>query len=413
MTDDQLWEEKPIVKFRPSYSVTTLHCPGSLLPSLEAPDTAGYEAAVGTVFHSVIAEWQQSGMPPRYRLGMKEQVDNWTVPVDEDMFVYAEECLSRYDGIPGNRFVEVTVDISSLTPINNQSGTADLIIVQPGILDIVDWKYGKGVQVFAPHNTQLLCYAWGAFDRFDLMYEFETIRLHIAQPRLNHYDMWEIDREQLHEFAVWARRQWARAWRKGASRFPGPRQCQWCRVRVPCPARQAAMERIADATFDPVVEIEVTPEQQAALTETAIGFTPPAELDTRRLAWIYQYRRSLEVWMREIGEELIRRGIAGEDLGGLWKVVEGRQGRRRWVDDEVAAASLRQLGLGEDDLWTRELASPAQIERLLKRIGVTGQLATDFLGLYTARSAGKPALAPTADNRMDLNLVVEETFNAE
>ena len=413
MSDDRLNEEEPAVKFRPSYSATSLNCPGSLLPSLATPDTAGYEAAVGTVFHKLIAEWQLMGERPDYLLGERVPVDKHTVVVDQDMFTFAEECLRRYDGIPGDRFVEVRVDISSLTPIPNQSGTADLIIVQPGILDVIDWKYGKGVQVFAPHNTQLLCYAWGAFDRFDLIYDIQSIRLHIAQPRLWHYDMWEVSREQLAEFAIWARRQWATGWRAGASRFPGPKQCQWCRVRVTCPARQAAMEALADDTFQPIEEIEVTPAAQAALADPVLTFTPPAELSTERLAWIYQFRRSMEVWLREIGEELIRRGVEGEDLGGLWKVVTGRQGNRAWVDDSVAVVALRRLGVPEDALWSRELVSPTQVERLLADLGIRGALAKRYLALLTDRAPGKRTLAPTDDTRLDQTLVVEQTFNAE
>ena len=412
MAEDRLNEEEPTVKFRPSYSATSLLCPGSLLPSLLTPDVAGYPAAEGTVFHKLITEWQLMRERPDYLLGERVPVDDHIVTVDEDMFTFAEECLRRYDGIPGDRFVEVKVDISSLTPIPNQSGTADLIIVQPGILDIIDWKYGKGIQVFASHNTQLLCYAWGAFDRFDLIYEFQSIRLHIAQPRLWHYDMWEISREQLAEFAVWARRQWAAAWRQDASRYPGPKQCQWCRVRLPCPARQAALERLSDDTFGPI-DIEVTPAEQARLTDPTLTFTAPAELSTERLAWIYQYRRSLEVWMREIGEELIRRGVAGEDLGGLWKVVTGRQGNRAWVDDEMAVTALRRLGVPDDALWVRSLASPAQVERLLAQVGIGGALAKRYLDLLTERSPGKRTLAPTDDSRMDEQLVVEQTFNLE
>jgi hypothetical protein len=413
MTDDRLWEEAPEVKFRPSYSVTSLNCPGSLLPSLQQSDTAGYEAAVGTVFHKLIAEWQFIEMPPKWLLGQDIEVDRHTVRVDQEMFTYAEECLRHYDGIPGDRFVEVKVDISGLTPIPEQSGTADLIIVQPGVLDVIDWKYGKGVKVFATRNTQLLCYAWGAFERFDLANNFDCIRLHIAQPRLEHYDLWQITREELHDFAIWARQQWAAAWRGDASRYPSPAACHWCRVRLPCPARQAALERIADDTFAPVAEIEVTPTEQAALTDPTITLTPPPELSISRLAWVYQYRGTIEGWFRDIGEELVKRGLQGNDLGGIWKVVSGRQGNRQWRDEDDAGAALRRLGLPEDALWSRTLASPAQVERLLQDAGIELAVTKKFVGLYTERAPGKPALAPVEDNRPSLADVVTETLNAE
>jgi hypothetical protein len=111
---DQLWEEKPEVKFRPSYSATTLNCVGSLLPSLAQPDSAGYEAAVGTVFHQLIAQWQLTGEPPWELLGTEITVDRYTVVVDQEMFTYGEEALQHYSAIQGTRYVETVVDISSL-----------------------------------------------------------------------------------------------------------------------------------------------------------------------------------------------------------------------------------------------------------------------------------------------------------
>ena len=101
MSDDRLWEEPAQVKFRPSYSATSLNCPGSLLASLAAPDSSGYAAAEGTLFHRVIAEWQLSGERPIWLAGQPFIIDGHTVEVDEEMFVHAETCLDRYAGIPG------------------------------------------------------------------------------------------------------------------------------------------------------------------------------------------------------------------------------------------------------------------------------------------------------------------------
>jgi hypothetical protein len=402
---DQLWEERPEVKFRPSYSATTLNCVGSLLPSLAQPDSAGYEAAVGTVFHQLIAKWQLTSEPPLEMLDTVITVDRYDVTVDQEMFTFGGEALRQYNDIHGNRYVETVVDISSLTPIPEQTGTSDLIIVSPGVIDVIDWKYGKGIKVFAKDNTQLLCYAWGAFERFDLTYGIETIRLHIAQPRLDHYDVWEIDRAKLLEFAAWARSQWFRAWRGDAPRYPSPKACQWCRVRVTCPARQAMLERLADDTF----RAEITPEEQRALTDPEVTLTSPLELSTERLARIYQYRRSIEVWLREIGDELIRRGLAGEDLV-VWKVVEGRLGNRQWHDEPTAGAALERLGI---DPWSHDLLSPAQVEKRLRDIGITATMSRRYLGIYTERSAGKPTLVSVGDDRLALDEVAELTFNPE
>ena len=407
MSEDRLWEEPAQVKFRPSYSATTLNCPGSLLASLAAPDVSGAAAAEGTLFHRVIAEWQLSGERPLWLVGQEFLIDGHTVVVDDEMFTHAQTCLERYAGIPGQPQLEVRVDISSLTPIPGQSGTADRVHVYAGVVEIIDWKYGKGVQVFARWNTQLLCYALGVVDRFGDEFVVETIRLHIAQPRLDHFDVWEISREELELWAAWAKAQWQIAWEPDAARIPSGKACQWCRVRIDCPARQVMLERLVEDTFEEVVTSD---EQQTALTVAPAPEPPaPAGLSTERLAWIYRYRRTFELWFKDIGEELLRRGQEGEDIAP-WKVVEGRRGNRAWVNEPAAARAVSHLGVSP---YPSTLASPAEVERRLGAVGIKGTAAKDFVALYTDRAPGKLTLVPDQDNRQALSTVVEETFQAE
>jgi hypothetical protein len=407
VSDDRLWEEPVQVKFRPSYSATSLNCPGSLLASLAAPDSSGVEAAVGTLFHRLIAEWQLTGIRPDHLVGQEFVIDGHLVAVDDEMLVHAQTCLERYEAIPGTPQIEARVDISALTPIPGQSGTADRVHVYPGTVEIIDWKYGKGVQVFSRWNTQLLCYAIGALSAFD-EFVVETIRLHIAQPRLDHFDVWEISRDELELWAAWARAQWQTAWQPDAPRIPSGKACQWCRVRIDCPARQAMLERVVNETFDEVVTAD---DQQTAVAAEPPSFAPPVPylLSTQRLAWIYQYRRTFELWFKEIGEELIRRGQQGEALT-YWKIVEGRLGNRAWVDEHTAATSIARLGVSP---YPDTLASPAEIERRLAAVGIKGKAAKQFVALYTDRAPGKLTLVPAQDNRLATSAVVEETFNPE
>lgn len=409
MSEDRLWEEPVQVKFRPSYSTTTLFCPGSLLASLSAPDSSGWAAAEGTLFHRLIAEWQASGDKPLYLLGQEFDIDGHRVAVDAEMFVHAQTCLERYADIPGTPQIEVRVDISSLTPIPGQSGTADRVHVYPGTVEIIDWKYGKGVQVFAPWNTQQLCYAMGIVDRFGDEYAIERIRLHIAQPRLEHFDVWEISRDELELWAVWAKAQWGWAWQEGAPRIPSGKACQWCRVRIDCPARQVMLERLVEDTFEEVVTRAEQQAVVAAANPLVWAPPPPITLSTERLAWVYQYRRTMELWFKDIGEELLRRGQEGQDILP-WKVVEGRRGNRAWVNEPAAAYAIQHLGVSP---FADALASPAEIERRLGSVGIKGKAAKDFVALYTDRAPGKLTLASAEDNRLANSAVVEETFQPE
>jgi hypothetical protein len=289
-------------------------------------------------------------------------------------------------------------------------------VLRPYVLELIDWKYGKGVKVFAEKNTQELCYVSAIFRKHDAEYKFKRIRLHIAQPRLSHYDVWEISREELSQFEDWARDRWALAWNGKGARIPSPKACQWCKVRTTCPGSQALLEAIADERFEVLDEVVVPPEAQQALVQSdhpSIGLTPPVELSTERLAWIYQYRGVLEAWFKDIGEELLKRGGEGHELGGLWKVVEGRSGHRTWRDEREAADALTRLGVDDPKIWKIALVSPNQAEPLLKAQGVSGGLLKRYLAMLTRRAPGKPTLAPTEDNRLSLGELADQRFEDE
>jgi len=369
---------------------------------MTADDKAGYEAAEGTVFHELISEWQLRGRPDHW-MGQTREIDGHTVEIVEEMYVHAEECLSRVHGIPGDRYVETRVDLSSITPIPGQGGTCDLALCQQGVLDITDWKYGKGVQVFAHKNTQLMLYALGFYVEFNQIYDFQTIRMRVAQPRLNHWDLYEVTPDELLEFSEWARERWALAWLPDSPRSPSPKACQWCKIRLTCPALEVARQALVDLSFE---ALDVDPQQPVEPVDPQI--TPPAELSTVQLAAIYRYRKLMESWFADIGDELIARGLSGEDLGGWWKVVEGRPGNRRWIDEDAAVRAFNKLGV---DPYEQKIRSPAQIEKLVRAAGVRNPVATQYVNLFTDRTPGKPALVPIGDARADLQAAVEDSFD--
>lgn len=406
MSEDALWEDSGSI-FRPSYSATWLNCLGSLHPSRHASDTAGIDAAVGTVFHSLMAEWQSNGRPDTW-LGRVETIvsedltKSFEVEVDEEMFYYGDVCLRYYEDIPGERFYEIRVDISDLTPIPNQKGTADLAICRPRILVIVDWKYGRGVQVFAEENTQELCYAWGVFLKYDSIYHFEEIELHIAQPRLNHFDVWRITREELIAWADWIRERAHAAWKRGAPRTVTPKGCQWCKVSASCVALAAALDKLVDMTFDEIEE-PVTEDHMA--TYVAMGLPKPkqlpepGELPTYNLSRIVSYQKMFEAFFKRAREELTNRVLDGEMLDD-WKIVESRS-RRRYRNENHAVEKL-SLVLPPEELIDRKLKSPAQVEKLLRPAGIRGKLLTDYMKVLTVKPPGKPTLAPDGDSRLSI-----------
>ena len=177
--------------FAPSASSMWLYCAGSLIPNLLAEDTAGEDAAYGTVAHGVAERWLKTGVKPVDLIGTVEKVDEghavFEIEITHSMLEYVQEYVDWSVFLPGDHYVEQRVDFSRLTPIPKQGGTADHIACEPGALTITDLKMGKGVQVFAKGNTQARLYALGAFYRWDEQYHFQRIVIRIAQPRLNQF----------------------------------------------------------------------------------------------------------------------------------------------------------------------------------------------------------------------------------
>lgn len=67
-------------------------------------------------------------------------------------------------------------------------GTSDAVIAAPGVIEIVDYKYGIGHRVEPYRNPQLMLYALGALAHLGDDYDAERVVMTIVQPRLDHLD---------------------------------------------------------------------------------------------------------------------------------------------------------------------------------------------------------------------------------
>ncbi len=56
------------------------------------------------------------------------------------------------------------------------------MIVADEELQIIDYKHGVGVLVEAENNSQMMCYALGAIELFDGIYDIEKVQMTIFQP---------------------------------------------------------------------------------------------------------------------------------------------------------------------------------------------------------------------------------------
>ena len=119
-----------------------------------------------------------------YNEDMPDEVEKCTNFVFEKM---AEAKSSTPDAL---LFLEQRLDFSKYVP--EGFGTGDRIIIADGTMEIIDLKYGKGVEVSAVNNPQMKLYALGAIEEYGFIYDINTVRMTIVQPRLDNISTWEI-----------------------------------------------------------------------------------------------------------------------------------------------------------------------------------------------------------------------------
>ena len=398
------------------------YCHGALIPNLFAEDTAGIEAATGTVGHTVGETWLKTGKRPTHLLGKVYKIvqgkgknrEVFHITVDEEMLDYIESYFEWCYWLPGDHFVEVRVDFSDLTPIRNQGGTADHAACEFGKLTITDLKYGLGIQVYAFQNTQALLYAYGFFLLHDWYYDFKTIVIRICQPRKNHYDEWEISREDLLDWAAWLKEQAFKAWRYGAPRTPSEKACQWCKIKSDCRAHAVFIAKLTDDVFHdltlPITEHDMD-DLVATLEDGTFEVHTPhvKELSIAHKAQIYRYRHLISAWMEEIGKDLYRELSHGTHVPDM-KLVEGNT-QRYFRNFTEAKEQLEFLGLSSDVIEPKGKITPHAAEKALVKIGYKRkQLGILLDGLIKDR-AGKPTMVAASNKRRSYQEMSDGVFD--
>ena len=176
-----------------SVAARWLNCTAAPHFEEQFPDSVSEYAAEGTLAHEIAEcklrkKYFSHGAPRSNtaRLNRLKKQELYSAEIDSATDTYldvvADQVMS-YDS-PPSVAVEVRVDLSNYVP--ESFGTCDCCIIGGGVLSILDYKHGKGVPVSAEANPQIMLYALGALDRYQLVYgdTIHTVRMTIVQPRL-------------------------------------------------------------------------------------------------------------------------------------------------------------------------------------------------------------------------------------
>ncbi|MFI4971318.1 MAG: DUF2800 domain-containing protein [Hyphomicrobiales bacterium] len=380
--------------FAPSKAAMWIACPGSMsFPENRVRDEDGGPfAAEGTAAHTLAARTLNS--PGRrdcsFYLGEQIQVGERVFVVTDEMAMYTQVYVDyvRDRAAQGHVLVEQRVNLTEHYG-TEAGGTMDAGVAIPRELDIIDFKYGRGIRVYAEKNPQLMSYAIGGLDLLDMFGPFDKVNLVIVQPRLDHIDVWPTTVAELREFAdeAYAAVQTAKAGIDGieAPRLnPGEKQCQWCKVKATCSA-------LAD-----LVARDIGPEFAA----TAIEFAPAREINAE-LARKYSKLPLIQTWCKAVGDELKARVQAGQQIiggdGQPFKIVQGKPGNAAWTDVTAVEAALVGQLPPEKAYVPRQLVTPAVAKKALGK--KREKIWEDVLKPLTVRKDGAPQLAAGSDPR--------------
>ena len=359
-----------------------INCPGSVALSEQCPDPGSSSYAdEGTLAHSLgelklrrllkeISETQY-----KQKLATIQASDYYDGEMEEATDFYVSTVLEELAAAGEGSILMVEQRLRLARWIPEGFGTGDAIIISTAhqYIQVIDLKYGKGVKVEAPNNPQLRLYGLGAVDLFDGLYDFDTVKTTIIQPRLDHVSSEE---NVLKELLIWAEEDVAP---KAAMAMDGTGYLaagDWCRF---CPAKAVCRERT-----------------NANLELTRHEFRHPQLLTDEEIGGVLQRADELQKWAADVSAYALDQALAGHHFEG-WKLVEGRS-IRKYADDIQAADALKAAGFDEAMIYERKLYGITAMEKTVgkKRL-------TEILGNLIIKPAGKPVLVPESDKRDPIN----------
>lgn len=308
-----------------------------------------------------------------YYEGMLDEVEDYSNYVLEQ---YNAACAKTKDALI---FLEEHLDYSSYVP--EGFGTGDCIIIADGELEVVDLKFGKGIEVSPINNAQFKLYALGAYEKYGFIYGINKITVTVAQVRLNNIASWTITADMLEAWAENELKEKAKlAYEGKGEQVPGA-WCTFCKIKATCRARAEANLNFYNSRNK-----------------------EPHLLGIAEIAEILKQADDIEKWAKEIKQYALDEALKGTKYPG-WKLVEGRS--NRVIDDEDALANiLVEAGYAETEIF-----KPKALEGITNLEKIVGKKRfTELSDGLISKPPGKPTLVPESDKRPELNSAEEDFF---
>ena len=372
----------------PSAAHRWMNCTAAPRLEATAPDTDSSYAQEGTLAHAYGAKKLKSFMGLDTKGEEKEiaQLNDQyhTGEMDEYTDTYKTIVLEKFNVArtvtkDAQLLIETRLDFSEYVP--EAFGTSDATIIADGVMEVIDFKYGKGVHVSAVDNEQMKIYALGAYLKHSFEYRINRVRMTIVQPRIDNLSEFEMSVADLLKWADEELRPKAvEAFSDHGIQNPGE-WCQFCKVKCGCKALAEKCTSIAQGNPDP-------------------GLITPKKMAADILPWL----AIIKSWVSSMEDYALQQALAGVSYPG-YKLVEGRS-NRKITDDKAVIALLSKEGYDESEyMKPAVLCGIGDLEKLVgkKRLTV---LCAD----YITKPQGKPTLTTSDDKRPAYNAAADD-FN--
>ena len=367
----------------PSSSSRWLNCTPSARLAENAENKSSVYAEEGALFHEIceycLAQWNAGVWEPDpFGEELPELKDDHLMhPLfKQEMFKHARNyCdfvmnenynLEKSDGAC-KMLLEERVDISEYAP--ECFGSVDCQLAGRDTLEVIDLKYGEGVKVYAERNTQMMLYALGALKGKP---SIKSIRLVIAQVRLNHFDVWEISANDLLQWADKVLKPTAKKAFAGKGEQKIGDWCGFCPVKAQCRKQYEAV--VSD--FDKY-------EYPELLTEDEI-----CDLIEK----IDKYKG----WLESVNKFVYDEALRGHKWKG-YKLVSGRSSRVI-TDEGAIRQDLLSKKYLEDEIFNIKLKGIGDLEKLVGKKQFSA-----LYGQYVKSKPGNPKLVPDSAPGDEIN----------
>lgn len=362
-------------------------CPGSVQMEEGIPDRESIYAQEGTLAHEMSELKLKHYLDPKgfgkrkLNAAIKKLKENELYQAEMDSYTdtYVDFIKEKALSFPSNPYIEIEKRVDFSRWVDGGFGTCDCILIHGSTLSIIDLKYGKGVPVSAEQNEQLILYALGAYDAFNLIYNLDKFELNIVQPRINNFSTWEISLTELLLWGDYFKVQAEKALGGNGELVPSAKACKFCKARDICTAR-------AENNLSLESEIKLKPN----------------EIPKDKLYEYISRGEDIAKWVADLKAYALDMCLKGEDVKGL-KAVAGRTSRS-WTNQDEAINKLIEGGIDEAIIYDKVPLTLAKLEKALGK-----QQFTALVGDLVVTSEGKPTLVFENDKRPAITNTVNAT----